>query len=251
MIFYGSKGSLLGQYDVEGGFCTNCGAKGSYRMSVFGKYAHIYWIPFFPLGKKTFAECKNCKHTFEESEFPQPLAAKTQEIKDQVKRPLWNWLGLGAVSTIIALLFLVDTFKEVDPREELLRADLALATAAPSEQSDSTAFKLQAFINDFVSDEMDKDQFEYLTKVDGDKVMVLMEIPDLKQVVKEERTAIFEMVEGIVGIEEGLIGKELYIGVHGKYNMMMVKTPSHQESSNIVSMKPLFEFYGPKQVDSN
>jgi len=37
-------------------------------MSIFGRYAHIMWIPFFPVGKTQVAECTRCKRTYDKTD---------------------------------------------------------------------------------------------------------------------------------------------------------------------------------------
>ena len=55
------------------------------------------------------------------------------------------------------------------------------------------------------------------------------------------------MIELIANSEESIKEMDKYIGVHGKYNMMMVKTPNDFENRNIVSENSLYEFYGTNQ----
>lgn len=69
----------------------------------------------------------------------------------------------------------------------------------------------------------------------------------MKQVQKEGRKQVIEMIELIANSEESIKEMDKYIGVHGKYNMMMVKTPNDFENRNIVSENSLYEFYGTNQ----
>jgi len=97
MIIYGYRASKIGELDVDGTTCSFCGQEEPQHVSIFGKYAHIFWIPLFPMGKKAIAECTHCKRTYEKSDFSSELRTKFLNQKKNIKRPLWHWFGLIAV----------------------------------------------------------------------------------------------------------------------------------------------------------
>ncbi|WP_298308472.1 zinc-ribbon domain-containing protein [Flavobacterium sp.] len=105
MIFYGTKASNIKNGQVINVDCPHCETNTSMNYAVFGKYAHVYWIPFFPIGKTTVAECNNCKRTFEYSELPQPIQTKLdrEKEKDAVKTPIWMFSGLGIIAVLVAI----------------------------------------------------------------------------------------------------------------------------------------------------
>ena len=102
MIFYGSRGVHLKSDKVTGVKCLYCDQQGSHTVSVFGKYAHLYWIPFFPMGKKGVSECDNCKRTLEPKEMNDQLKLAYQNVKSKAKTPITHWSGLGIIVLIIA-----------------------------------------------------------------------------------------------------------------------------------------------------
>jgi|GEM_PF-938948 len=246
MIFFGRKASKIGELDISNSKCQHCENSGTQHISVFGKYFHVYWIPFFPIGKEAVAECVHCKRTISQKEFPVTLKDKYQNNKDQIKRPIWHWTGLGIIGAIIILFNIMDATREIDPRSELLKADIEQMSASPTMETDSTSFKLKAFFNDFANEEINPSEFEFITKSKDDKVLILAKIPNLKKVQKEGRKQVIEMIEMLANSEESLKNKDKYIGVHGKFTMMMLKTPTDYENSNIISDKALYEFYGQK-----
>ncbi|MFY7739204.1 MAG: zinc-ribbon domain-containing protein [Flavobacterium sp.] len=105
MIFYGTKASNIKNGQVINVDCPHCETNTSMNYAVFGKYAHIYWIPFFPIGKTTVAECNNCKRTFEYSELTQPIQTKLdrEKEKDGAKTPIWMFSGLGIIAVLVAI----------------------------------------------------------------------------------------------------------------------------------------------------
>ncbi len=248
MIFYGSKATKIGELSVSGTKCAYCENTGKQQISVFRKYAHIYWIPFFPLGKKAVAECTHCKRTIGQKEFSGNLKNRYEEIKEQLKGPIWHWSGLGVLVALVAIISVNVATEEIDPRSELLKADLELLSANPAKETDSVSFLLKTFMNDFVNEEIKPSEFEYSTKINGDKILILIKIPNLKKVEKEGRRQLIEMIDMVADIQESIKDKKRYIGIQGKYSMMMLKTPTDFRNANIVSQKKLYEFYGPKPV---
>lgn len=121
MIFYGTKASNLKNGQIINVDCPHCETNTSMTYSVFGKYAHVYWIPFFPAGKVTVAECNNCKRTFEFKELPQPIQTKIdrQKEKDGIKTPIWMFSGLGVVAVLVAIGYVVSGQTEKKEAEYL------------------------------------------------------------------------------------------------------------------------------------
>lgn len=104
MIFYGTKASTIKNGQIINVDCPNCETNSSMIYSVFGKYAHIYWIPLFPIKKITVTECNNCKKTFEYKELPQAVQTKLdrEKEKDGTKTPIWMFSGLFIIATLVA-----------------------------------------------------------------------------------------------------------------------------------------------------
>ena len=121
MIFYGTKASNIKNGQIINVDCPHCQTNTSMIYSVFGKYAHIYWIPFFPIGKTTVTECNNCKRTFEYSELPQPIQTKLdrEKEKDAVKTPIWMFSGLGLIAVLVAIGYVVSGQTEKKEAEYL------------------------------------------------------------------------------------------------------------------------------------
>lgn len=121
MIFYGTKASNIKNGQVINVDCPHCETNTSMTYSVFGKYAHVYWIPFFPIGKTTVAECNNCKRTFEYSELPQPIQTKLdrEKEKDGAKTPIWMFSGLGVIAVLVAIGYVVSGQTEKKEAEYL------------------------------------------------------------------------------------------------------------------------------------
>jgi hypothetical protein len=102
MIIYGSNSKELAK-EVLTDKCQNCGTQNSIDMYVFQKYAHIFWIPFFPMGKTGLSQCDHCKQILKLKEMPATLTASYDNLKAQTKTPIWMFSGLALVAVLITI----------------------------------------------------------------------------------------------------------------------------------------------------
>ena len=116
MIFYGTKGSHLNNERKGGIKCDNCNEITNHNISVYGKYGYLYWIPVFPMGKKVFSECSNCKVTNDFKQMNEKLKDASADVKRNTKTPIWYWSGLG----IIALLISYGAYSSSKHKEDML-----------------------------------------------------------------------------------------------------------------------------------
>lgn len=105
MIFYGTKGSHLKTIRSKAIKCDNCNEIAPHNVSIFGKYGYLYWIPVFPMGKKAFSECNNCKVTSDFKGMNEQLRHASADVKRDTKTPIWYWSGLGVIAILIAVLY--------------------------------------------------------------------------------------------------------------------------------------------------
>lgn len=245
MIIYGGKASNIGSFDIQNSECDYCEQGDTQHVSVFGRYAHIFWIPMFPIGRTAVAECTHCKRTIPKKEFSSSLRQQYRENSAEVKRPFWHWFGSGLIGFFVGSAMIAGMFTKEDPRRALLTADEQMMTSTPTMESDSTAHKLKLLFDNFATDEINPSQFKYLTKMDGDKALVLVQIPKLRKVAKESRLQVLEMIEMVTNNEAAFEDKKQYIGVKGLATMMLIKTPAHQDNSRIALVDELLEYYGP------
>lgn len=84
--------------------CPSCGTKGSVLFSVFGRHAHVFWIPLFPIGKVGASQCQHCKHTLKSSEMPKDLKSEYLDLKATSKAPLWQFSGLVLLVGLVGLI---------------------------------------------------------------------------------------------------------------------------------------------------
>lgn len=115
MVFYGIRAPhLLTEALPTFLVCPHCGTSGALRTSVFGRYAHIYWIPFAPIGKVIAVECQHCGTVWEGKKIPNELKAAATDVQKRAVRPRSHWAG-----TALALLLGVGAYgySTMDDRE--------------------------------------------------------------------------------------------------------------------------------------
>jgi hypothetical protein len=107
MIVYGSRSKELAK-DILTDQCPNCGKQNSIDMHVFQKYAHVFWIPFFPMGKTGVCQCDYCKQVLTLKEMPASLAISYENLKARAKTPIWMFSGLAVLAILITIGFISD-----------------------------------------------------------------------------------------------------------------------------------------------
>jgi hypothetical protein len=107
MIIYGSKNKELAK-EILTDKCQNCGTQNSVDMHVFQKYAHVFWIPFFPLGKTGVSQCDHCKQVLKLKEMPSTLTTSYENLRAQTKTPIWTFSGIALVVVLITIGIISD-----------------------------------------------------------------------------------------------------------------------------------------------
>ena len=100
MIIYGSKATQLAKESITES-CPHCQQSNSIDMYVFQRYAHVFWIPFFPIGKTGVSQCAHCKQILKFKEMSSTLRVAYQETSRQTKTPYWTFIGVALVGLLI------------------------------------------------------------------------------------------------------------------------------------------------------
>lgn len=261
-IFFGTRASPIKTRKVEGNTtCPYCQSKGSFAATTFGKYFHILWIPFLPLPKMTILECAHCEKTYTIKELPQEIGQalnKTDALKPP-KRPLWQGCGcliLAAIGLIIVVLSIASALfwrnKEVndviDARSTYLHADIEKATIYPDKDTDSISYKLKKCI-DYDVEGIDTEKIGYYSKLDHNKLLILLQVNDLRKTEAASRKELVFAIEDCLASFLETKGYQVYIGVNGKWNMVLVKTPVGESmGGKFAKSNMLLPFYGEKPI---
>ena len=100
MIIYGKRATLITN-EIIMEKCSHCGAQNSLQLSVFQKYAHVYWIPCFPKGKTGVVQCMKCYNVTQQEEFTKNLSENYELLKSKSKTPLWTFVGIVLLAAFI------------------------------------------------------------------------------------------------------------------------------------------------------
>lgn len=102
MIFYGTNGKHFATLELPQASCPACQRPGQLAVALVGRYAHVYWVPFFPYQKLAVVQCQACGSDWAATAVPPTLAPAVRELKKSVSHPLWMWSGLALL--VVALL---------------------------------------------------------------------------------------------------------------------------------------------------
>lgn len=119
MIFYGTRGTKIKEGKINNVVCPNCDNLTSMNYGIYGKYAHLYWIPTFPIGKKNIVECNSCKKTFDVKGLPQAIQSKFEFEKQGARTPIWYFTGIVLIVCIIGLIGYSITQDNVENSEQI------------------------------------------------------------------------------------------------------------------------------------
>lgn len=100
MIFYGTNSSRVQAEQLDRTTCINCNEP-AVAIVTFSRYAHVYWIPLFPIGKVTATECTHCKQVFEGDAIPESYKMQVDYQKAKAKTPIWHFAGLAIIAVAI------------------------------------------------------------------------------------------------------------------------------------------------------
>jgi zinc-ribbon family len=168
LIIFGSKGRVIGQEPVRKHTCENCGKQGDSVMVVTARYFHIYWIPFFPIGKQTVCVCGNCKALKEQNEMSNALTERIQDIKNSVKIPIHHWSGLIIIG-LISLNGFCAPFFESSPRLSENHGASSIEFVVPSVTEDLSFAEGNTFVFKIKKDY----SLRKISRIEGDSVFFL------------------------------------------------------------------------------
>jgi hypothetical protein len=97
MVIYGTSGAkhLRTEALPASTPCPHCSQSNQLRSSIFSRYSHVYWIPFFPIGKLSVTECGSCGQAWDDKALPADLKAPVQALKGETKIPYFHWTGVA------------------------------------------------------------------------------------------------------------------------------------------------------------
>ncbi len=105
MIVYGYRSSNRGAEAFQM-TCSNCQCPQSVAV-YFQKYAHICWIPIFPLSRYFSVVCPHCKYAMTDKEVKNQKPEMVYEIEAKNRSiPVWTFAGAMIIAIAVAIGFI-------------------------------------------------------------------------------------------------------------------------------------------------
>lgn len=116
MIFFGTNSSTIKTGKLSYVKCPHCENEVTMNYTILGKYAHLYWIPFFPTGKEIILECNHCRSTYNLKQLDQKTKDKfKQELeKYPAKTPVFHFSAAIIIALIAAFAFYMSSKNDDD-----------------------------------------------------------------------------------------------------------------------------------------
>jgi hypothetical protein len=103
MIIYGWRSTVReGQHLRQP--CSAC-EQTALRVVSEDRYAHVYWIPLFSVGRKRHVVCEQCGETLSGRSIPADMRARIGQEGAAPSFPYHHFLGVGAVAIIALVAF--------------------------------------------------------------------------------------------------------------------------------------------------
>ncbi|MBN9297285.1 MAG: hypothetical protein J0I41_09745 [Filimonas sp.] len=108
MIIYGrSAEKVRAQEHLVPSSCPVCNTQNSLIGVVLMCYAHVWYIPFFPLRKRVVAVCGHCKGNYDIGQLRGENAQVCTILKQNVKFPVWYWSLAIIIGVVIVVSMIV------------------------------------------------------------------------------------------------------------------------------------------------
>lgn len=73
--------------------CNACRCQGKVDLHVFSKCVHLFFIPFFPVGKTVYAWYQRCNAKLNENEMSAEMKRVFSQTKAVARNPWWQFSG--------------------------------------------------------------------------------------------------------------------------------------------------------------
>src|SRR4051812_15178616 len=111
MIIYGTKTTQLAK-ETCSQTCSSCGTQNNADLYVFQNYAHVFWIPLFPIGKTGVAQCGHCKKVLRLKEMSPTLKMFYDNLRSNTKTPVWTFSGMALIALFVVSAIVSDQKKD-------------------------------------------------------------------------------------------------------------------------------------------
>lgn len=257
MIIFGTAVTGKTYHPLQGA-CPYCDTT-SLFMEAGSRYFHLFFVPMFATGDYVQVTCGHCRKKFEYKQMQPEVQQEMDSYLALKKKPVWRNCGCLLIFAFLMIIgiracgqavFGSDDEKtettEDDRYAEMYRNDCQNLSSKPDPKTDPLAVAIKQYVDLMVIDELEKDSFGYLTKTNGNRLLVIMEVRDIKKVQASSRSALLGIIREALEMEDAAKGKELYISVEGQWNTVLVSTPGCSSTDGrFGDTSCIYEFYKP------
>lgn len=268
IFFFGTRASKIKEHQLRNTSCPYCSTANSFTVSTYSRYFHFFWIPIIPLFKSSIAECGHCKKSYATANFSPEMNRSFEQEKqrDPAKRPIWQGLGCMVLLAFFALVFSIslygtffgpkNTTKSTlskDPRRASLEEDIRKISPVFSKEKEPLTYALKECINYEIISGLDPAKIQYFTRMDENRFLILLKVRDMKKVEVSSRKVLIDIIEDCLYAMEDLKDvDDYYIGIEGRWNTVLVKTPLEADLGGRFADKyKLLPFYGEELTDTS
>ncbi|MFD2588806.1 hypothetical protein ACFSQJ_17905 [Croceitalea marina] len=264
LFFFGTRASKIKERKLKRTTCPYCQTQDSFVVSTFSKYFHFFWIPIIPLFKTNIAECTHCKKSYDKVHFTQEMqrSLDNENRLNPAKRPLWQGCGCLVLVAFFAVMMTISLYGvymrsknpekykiEVDPRLEFLNADIDKLSSFV-QAKDTVTLALKQCVDDDIVGGISTEDIAYFTKQSGDKLLILLEVRDIKKINTKYRKELIAVIEDCMRYTNPKDSiTQYFIGIEGKWNTVLIKTPFDEDlGGRFADKQLLLPFYGEKPI---
>lgn len=241
MAIIGYNSKKLGSETIPNITCKHCGTQEGFRATLFARYAHLSFIPAFPLGRPAVMECVHCKRTIGGKDFTAEQAAAVASLKAKYKSPIWTWSFLIIVGLFTVGSTLYEALRTKSSEEKLLHADFELMATKKVQDQDSLSQMLSSLMKLSIAEGANPERFHYLSKQKEDKLLVLVEIPELSTSTEKDQKLVLDILSDV--LDKLRPETAVYIGLQANDVVKATKTPTGITLGSSVRESELYPFY--------
>lgn len=121
--------------------CPSCKATNTLKITVSHEFFN-FGLPWFATGKKFTINCENCKKAFAQSEIPDTLYPKANEIVQSTKYSKWMFLMPIIMGIMIPFVFYKMYSTRKDNLQKIERAQIGDSYEIKLSEDNYTVFKV-------------------------------------------------------------------------------------------------------------
>lgn len=149
MIIYGYRSKEISR-DMLPERCPQCGTPHSVHLMVYQKYAHVFWVPIFPLGKYVVSQCALCDSVLKEKNMPIEWHPVYEEMRSNARTPIWTFTGLAVISVVIGVSLVNENMKHKQSAKLILSPHQGDVFEIKMKNNHYTLFKIDEVGDDSV-----------------------------------------------------------------------------------------------------